>query len=641
MNAINKAFRIGFLAIIIVAFTLNFIFISYAQEDLTQESDEQTMYRPGVISAGLYHTILVNESGEVYSWGDNSNGQLGIGDLMNLETPMHVTGLTDVIKVSAGDYHSLALTNSGDVYAWGRNSYGQIGNGGTSVALTPVRVDNIPPITDISAGGLHSLALGIDGFVYAWGMNTDGQVGKVESETIYDKSESVLGMRVKSPQKIAGPNIKKISAGGMHSLYIDEAGKVFAWGNNEYGQLGDGTNISRSEPQQVQNLDSVIDISSGYFYNLAVSATPSEKDSKLMLENLYSWGSNSSGQLGLGMDMNEKIIMSIPTKIDIKGDLNKESESISLISAGYLSSIITTRISNESNKEHIYVWGNNDYTQLGIGKISSQSKPVKLVATSSGWTGDEFLPFSSITSGGYHTALLSVKGFVGMSGRGDKAQLGNVSAIDADKFLGVKIKDKISPEWIGDRKLFGNKIENDLHLSWSKASDNIRVVGYMLNYLEDNEEPKTIKLKNVTEYVLKNFNFSFDQIVTIEAVDASENTSEYPLEFQVNNILEENQDSNINPIIYGDIIPLEVPWDIEYIYGTDEVLPPKDNSLLVASAITASFVILFILVGLSSFNRTRKENKINSNNKDDKLEKNSIKVGESVSIVSNKDEEIS
>lgn len=578
-------------------------------------ADEQASFRRGGLSAGLYHNLLCNESGEVYAWGDDSYGQLGIGDRMNEEIPMIVGGLSDIVEVSAGDFHSLALNASGDVYAWGRNTFGQLGNGTSEASQTPVRVDGIPPVRMISAGGSHSLALGIDGYVYAWGMNTQGQTGDVESETIHGTGETVLGARVTEPVRIAGPGIVSVSAGGSHSLYLNKKGEVFAWGSNEFGQLGDGTNISRSKPAKIEGLESVISISAGYQFNLAVTETD--------FRNLYSWGSNSSGQLGLGNEYSAASAVSVPVRVDVSGDQDEDNDDICQIDAGYSSAVATIPSGDlNSPKEGVLVWGNNSYGQLGIGEMPSQNKPVRLIGTSNGWTGDSFLPFQAVSAGGNHTVLLSVKGFVGAAGRADKAQLGNVSSISSFVFTGIRAADAIAPEWPDGIKLKARIHDDSAEIIWEHASDNVRVTGYTLKYLDRKNTPMSAVLGRVTSFILDDFDSLPDQVISLQAKDKQGNLSQYPLEYIIGdpflpddlNDRDENEntpeienDPHVwDPKYYGSVVPLEVPWNVDYIYTDDPVLPPKDNSLRNALIITASVIIFFILIGLSGFKRTHK-----------------------------------
>ncbi|MHB1452868.1 MAG: RCC1 domain-containing protein [Saccharofermentanales bacterium] len=609
-------------------------------EEEPEPAEYDAVYRKGMISAGLYHTVLLNESGEVYAWGDNSFGQLGIGSTDNKEIPMKVEGLTDVVMVSAGAYHTLALTSSGDIYAWGRNTYGQIGNGATSICISPVRVEDIPPVLEISAGAFHSIALAINGSVYTWGDNSSGQSGPVESETIYDSAQNILGSRVLKPQLLAGPGILSVSAGGSHSLYLDADGIVYAWGNNESGQLGDGTQISRDTPAPVAGLTSVISISAGYMYNMAVGEFTSGKGaSAFRYQNLFAWGSDSSGQLGLGLGSDQLRIVMTPVRVDANNDANESNDRISLIDAGYYSSMMTVPVFKDGRRrDSVYVWGNNSYGQLGIGEMPTQYKPLKLVGISNGWEGDSFLPFQSISAGGYHTALLSVKGFTGVVGRADKGQLGNVSSINASSFSGVSIRDAIAPEWSEDTKLEVRLTSVYLQLKWTSAMDNIAVAGYRLTYTDKDGESVTIKLGIVNEYTILDFDRNSNQTMTLSAIDKTGNKSEFPLEHVFGDagtsVMEssgaESSDETgediysepdaapgaegtadidylrWNPVLYSKLQPPEVPWDVDYIYGPGVVPPPDDNSVEIAIGVTVSVIVISLLFSLTNFRRNHK-----------------------------------
>jgi len=137
------------------------------------------------VAAGKTHSLVLTESGEVYAWGDNDDGQLGLGDREERLTPTKVEGLPKVKAIAAGGAHSLALTESGEVYAWGWNREGQLGlgeMGDWKVRLTPTKVEGLPKVKAIAAGGGYSLALTESGEVYAWGNNAIGQLGLGDRE---------------------------------------------------------------------------------------------------------------------------------------------------------------------------------------------------------------------------------------------------------------------------------------------------------------------------------------------------------------------------------------------------------------------------------------------------------------------------
>jgi hypothetical protein len=225
----------------------------------------------------------LTEDGEVWSWGANWHGQLGIGqlpvwdpDLEVLEgpesspTPVPVLDpsgeqpLAGVKAIAAGDSHSLALTEDGEVWSWGGNGYGQLGIGqlpvwnpdlevseGPESSPTPVPVldsageQPLTGVKAIAAGNSHSLALTAGGVVYAWGAAWDGQLGNGATE---DSSPS--------PVEVTGlTGVKAIAAGDSHSLTLTGDGAVYAWGGGYSGQLGSADVVPwRATPSEVTGL---------------------------------------------------------------------------------------------------------------------------------------------------------------------------------------------------------------------------------------------------------------------------------------------------------------------------------------------------------------------------------------------------
>ncbi|MCC8066420.1 MAG: hypothetical protein LIO94_04880, partial [Clostridiales bacterium] len=214
------------------------------------------------VSAGGNHTAALSTSGVVYTWGRNVNDQLGMRDGVRedrYDVPREVLsdeGTTfryNTAKISAGDEHTLALSADGDIWAWGYNYYGRLGDGTGETRNVPVNVVTaqnydttvLTGIVDIDAGITHSLATAADGTVYAWGDNMYGELG--------DGSKAQKSTAVEV--NITGAN--GISAGNEHSVMFNNAGEIYTWGNNAEYQLGtilaDGTN-STSEPQCIGNM---------------------------------------------------------------------------------------------------------------------------------------------------------------------------------------------------------------------------------------------------------------------------------------------------------------------------------------------------------------------------------------------------
>jgi alpha-tubulin suppressor-like RCC1 family protein len=190
-------------------------------------------------------SVGLRADGTVWTWGVNGEGGLGTGDQRARLVPQPIGGVALVVSVAAGDEHALALRNDGTVFAWGRNAEGQLGVGSTTRSLVPVAVP-LPGIAiAIAAGRQHSLALLSDGRLFAWGGNADGAIGNGSN---LNATSPVL---VNAP--FLGP-IQSIGAGDTHSLALDALGVVWAWGDNSFMQLGDGTRTARNRPVVVRGL---------------------------------------------------------------------------------------------------------------------------------------------------------------------------------------------------------------------------------------------------------------------------------------------------------------------------------------------------------------------------------------------------
>jgi alpha-tubulin suppressor-like RCC1 family protein len=184
-------------------------------------------------------------------------------------------------KIAAGEQHCVVLCENGTVYTWGRNDAGQLGNGTIVNSSTPVAVP-ISGVTDVAAGKNFCVVLKNDGTVWTWGSNNAYSAALPPNITF-----------TTAPTKIAGlANITKISAGtGVHSLVLKNDGTVWAWGNNDYGQLGFSTLTSGTNtPAQVIGLSNIVDIFAGFETSFALKSDGS----------LWAWGRNSDGELGLG-----------------------------------------------------------------------------------------------------------------------------------------------------------------------------------------------------------------------------------------------------------------------------------------------------------------------------------------------------
>ncbi len=235
------------------------------------------------IATGYAHTCVVTTAGGVKCWGENFHGQLGDGTTTERWTPVDVMELaTGAAAIAAGGSHTCALLTAGGVKCWGRNLWGQLGDGTTTSRGNPVDVVGLGTgVAAIVSGYSHTCALTTTGGVKCWGNNVAGQVGD-GTLTAQNTPVDVMGL---------GSGVSAIAAGGSHTCAVTTAGGVKCWGDNERGQLGDGTTTNRSTPVDVVGLGSgAAAIAAGGFHTCTLVTAGGVK----------CWGWDIDGQLGLG-----------------------------------------------------------------------------------------------------------------------------------------------------------------------------------------------------------------------------------------------------------------------------------------------------------------------------------------------------
>ncbi len=262
------------------------------------------------VSGGLLSSDALKSDGTVWAFGDNTYGELGNGTTTNSDVPVQVSGLSNVTQIAAGGYHALALEANGTVWAWGDNSYGQLGNGTTASSDVPVQVSGLSNVVALAAGDFHSLALEANGTVWAWGDNNDGQLGN-GTTTNSDVPVQVSGLS----------NVTQIAAGVYFSTALKSDGTVWSFGDNTYGQLGNGTTTSSSVPVEVTGLTGVTEIAA-HLSSHAMAATATGAVS--------AWGDNHYGELGNGSTRNSSTPVAVSgvsaTAIAAVGDSSLAAE---------------------------------------------------------------------------------------------------------------------------------------------------------------------------------------------------------------------------------------------------------------------------------------------------------------------------
>ena len=196
------------------------------------------------VSAGTSHTCGVTAAGAAYCWGFNADGELGDGSGTGQLTPVPVAAPPGVsfLAVSVGGNHSCGVTASGAAYCWGSNGAGELGDGTTTNQLSPVQVAGSVSFATLTAGFFHTCGVTAAGAAYCWGANSSGRLG---DGTTTQRLTPVL---VAAP---AGVSFAALSAGNSHSCGVTPAGAAYCWGDNFYGQLGDGTTTDQLTPVRV------------------------------------------------------------------------------------------------------------------------------------------------------------------------------------------------------------------------------------------------------------------------------------------------------------------------------------------------------------------------------------------------------
>ncbi|HYN74757.1 MAG TPA: putative Ig domain-containing protein [Candidatus Limnocylindria bacterium] len=295
------------------------------------------------IAGGREHVVARTNGGQVWAWGDVSKGAVGDGSAMSTaatdrRAPVQV--LTGATGIGTGHYHSLAVLADGTVRSWGYNNYGQLGNGSTTGRSTPGVVTGLSGVASVFGGRDMSYALLTSGSLRAWGNNPNGELG---DGTTTQRRTPVAVSGITSAIAVAG--------GRNHGLALLANGTIKAWGLNTYGQLGDGTTTNRTTPITVSGVTNAVAIGAGAEHSLAVLA-----DGRVL-----SWGRGYRGALGSGSTSNRLVpgaVNGLPaiTSVDAGRD-----HSLAVAADGRL-----------------FSWGFDDFGQLGDGLAANRLTPFQV-----------------------------------------------------------------------------------------------------------------------------------------------------------------------------------------------------------------------------------------------------------------------
>ncbi len=382
---------------------------------------------PGVISiwGGARDTIALKFDGTVWTWGmnncdpNNGSGQLGVGDcgklgdgtLTSRNTPVQVHGpggagfLTSITAIMGGEHDNYALKSDGTVWAWGANFVGQLGDGTYVNSVTPVRVSGLTSVTMLGGRGYHNLAVKSDGTIWAWGWNSRGQLGH---DTSASPCPKVKGTCSNVPVQVTGiAHPLAVTGGGFFSLALMPDHTAMGWGENNLGELGDGSATDRPAPVPVKNLNAIQQISAGWFHAVALKSDGT----------VWTWGDNSNGEIGNGT-MSSSGVM-IP--FQVPGLANMVAVSAG---DGY-----TAALKADGT---VWTWGGNEFGQLGYD--TSQAPCLNITFKKGCNSVPAQVPGLSgvvrLAARDYHTLAIKGDGSVWAWGSGANGELGNAQTFD-------------------------------------------------------------------------------------------------------------------------------------------------------------------------------------------------------------------
>jgi len=334
-------------------------------------------------SAGYEDSFVLTNNSQVYGFGNNPYGELGVGSSGNsFSTPTLVTTLSNVTQICACQYHTNFLTKAGNVYVTGYNDVGQLGLGDFVNRDIPIQLTTLSSVSSIVCGLSFTFA-NLPPQMYSWGQNAYGETGV----------NHTIGIR-STPQWVSTLNglpVKDIGAFYYDTFYLLENGTLFGNGNNENGQLGQGNNASMLLPTLIP-LQSVTQIPVGYDYGIYLNES-----------GAYGAGDNSYGQLGLGSSSGPFL-----NPVLIASD-------IVLAGGGQYHSFIV----NSSGA--IFGMGNNHNSQLCLGDTTNRNVPTMLNIS--------YIPLKAIACGLDSSIFLTSSGNVLVCGSNGDGQLGLSSAV--------------------------------------------------------------------------------------------------------------------------------------------------------------------------------------------------------------------
>lgn len=253
------------------------------------ESIQHVFIKKVAVNSGGKHCLALSTDNDVYSWGEGDDGKLGHGNRTGYERPKLIEALhgLEINDIACGGAHSAAITASGQVYTWGKGRYGRLGHGDSEDQLKPKLVEALLGyrVIDIACGSgdAQTLCITDDDNVWSWGDGDYGKLGRGGSDGCK------VPMKIES---LAGLGVVKVECGSQFSVALTRSGSVYTWGKGDYHRLGHGTDDHVRRPRKIAALQGkkIISIATGSLHCVACSDQG----------EVFTWGDNDEGQLGDG-----------------------------------------------------------------------------------------------------------------------------------------------------------------------------------------------------------------------------------------------------------------------------------------------------------------------------------------------------
>ncbi len=307
------------------------------------------------VAGGFGYTLALAEDGSVYSWGSNTFGNLGHGDLIDRKFPTKINGLTGVVAVSTRGSTSYALKADGTIWAWGSNSSGQVGDNTTINRITPTLLaGGHSTFKAVAAGSAFALALKTDGTVWAWGANTQGQLGQVTANSA-----------VAAPLQVPGlAGITAIAAGAAFGIANSAAtAQVYQWGLVATALNAPLTSNKLPTTVSVANASPNVGLANGPL--AAANAT----GYAYSLLAAWAWGAGSNGEMGDGTNTGV-----MPTAVGAVFAASGPSPAMPSVAGGGAAHAFQLSFSSSAGGVALFTWGSNNRGQLGLGSTTDTNK---------------------------------------------------------------------------------------------------------------------------------------------------------------------------------------------------------------------------------------------------------------------------